>query len=304
MKKVLITGASGFIGRHCLPLLLERGFEVHALSQKPLPGLGKDIIWHSQNFLDDNKTQRLIENVQPSHCLHFAWFTEPGKYWSSPENLRWTASSVSLLYSFNQNGGERFVGAGTCAEYDWRYGHCTEMLTPLEPATIYGTCKNAFQNILSSLSSSFSLSSAWGRVFFLYGPYENPTRLVPHIITSLLRGNLALSSHGNQLRDFMHVSDVAHSFVDLLESKVKGPVNIASGKPVFIKNVIYAIAEYLDGFDKLQLDALPAQDEPLLLTADVSRLRDEVGYVPRFDLELGLKQTIDWWKKNLPEQNI
>src|SRR5215207_601381 len=130
MKKVLVTGASGFIGRHCLPLLLERGFEVHALSQKPLPGPGNDVIWHSQNFLDDNKTQRLIENVQPSHCLHFAWYTEPGKYWSSPENLRWIASSALLLYSFNQNGGERFVGAGTCAEYDWRYGHCTEMLTP------------------------------------------------------------------------------------------------------------------------------------------------------------------------------
>jgi nucleoside-diphosphate-sugar epimerase len=102
----------------------------------------------------------------------------------------------------------------------------------------------------------------------------------------------------------MHVSDVASAFVDVLESGVKGPVNIASGKPVLIKNVIYTIAEHLNGSDKLRLGALPAQNEPAVLTADVSRLQNEVGFVSKFELELGLKQTIDWWKKTLLEQTI
>ena len=154
MKKILITGASGFIGRHCLPLLLEKGFEVHALSLEPRSNLQKDIIWHSQNLLDYERTQRLMESLRPSHCLHLAWYTKAGKYWSSQQNLHWVSSSALLLDSFHQNGGERFVGAGTCAEYDWHYGHCVEMLTPIEPATLYGTCKSSFQKMLSSFSAN------------------------------------------------------------------------------------------------------------------------------------------------------
>ncbi len=303
MKKVLITGASGFIGRQCLTPLLERGFEVHALALEPVVEYEKDVIWHCQNFLDEEKTQRLIKTVQPSHCLHLAWYTEPGKYWSSPENLWWTASSISLLYSFHQQGGERFVGAGTCAEYDWRYGHCSEAVTPLEPATLYGTCKNTLQKTLASFSANTSLSSAWGRIFFLYGPYEHLARLVPSVINSLLHNEPALCSHGNQIRDFMHVSDVANAFVCLLESEATGPVNIASGKPVSIKDVIYKIAEYLNGFDKIRLGALPVKNEPAVLTADVTRLQYEIGCNPRLDLESGLEQTIDWWKKSLLEKS-
>lgn len=297
MKKILITGASGFIGRHCLPLLLEKGFEVHALSQEPLPGLGKDIVWHSQNILDDEKTQRLVEDVQPSHCLHFAWYTKQAKYWTSPENLRWVASSISLLNSFHRNGGKRFIGAGTCAEYDWRYGHCSEAITPLKPATLYGTCKNTFQKMLASFSANNSLSSTWGRVFFLYGPHEHPARLVPAVINALLCDELALCSHGNQIRDFMHVSDVANAFVCLLESEVTGPVNIASGNPISIKDVIYKIADQLNGRDKLKFGALPTtKNEPALLTANVSRLTDEVGFSPKYSIEAGLEQTVTWWK--------
>jgi nucleoside-diphosphate-sugar epimerase len=83
VRKILITGATGFIGRQCLIPLLEKGFTVHALAQKPLGGYENDVIWHRQNFLDDEKTKGLIESIKPSHCLHFAWYTEPGKYWSS-----------------------------------------------------------------------------------------------------------------------------------------------------------------------------------------------------------------------------
>lgn len=303
MRKILVTGASGFIGRHCLPFLIEKDYEVHALSLEPLQDFKKDIIWHNQNLLDNEKTQHLVESIQPSHCLHLAWYTEPGKYWASPENLRWAASSISLLYSFHQNGGERFVGAGTCAEYDWRYGHCSEMTTPLEPATLYGTCKNAVQRTLASFSENASLSSAWGRIFFLYGPHEHPARLVPAVVNSLLRNEPALCSHGNQVRDYMHVSDAANAFVSLLDSNIKGSVNIASGTPVLIKDIIDAIAKQLSGFCKLRLGALPPKNEPALLTADVSRLRNEVGYVPEFDLKSGLEQTIDWWKRTQVEKN-
>ena len=301
MKKVLITGASGFIGRQCLAPLIERGFEVHALALEPLAEYEKDVVWHCQNFLDDEKTRDLIKTVQPGHCLHLAWYTEPGKYWSSPENLKWTASSLTLIQSFQQQGGQRFVGAGTCAEYDWRYGHCSEAITPLEPATLYGTCKNNLQKILASFSENGLLSSAWGRLFLLYGPHENIVRLVPNVINSLLRGERALCTHGNQLRDFMYISDAANALVCLLDGEIMGPVNIASGNPVSIKDVVSKIAQLMEGVDKLKLGALTAKNEPAVLTADVSRLWGEVGFISSVGLELGLDLTIEWWKKQLEE---
>lgn len=297
MKKVLITGASGFIGRQCLTPLLEKNYEVHALALEPVANYEKDVIWHCQNFLDEEMTQLLINTVHPSHCLHLAWYTEPGKYWSSPENLRWTAASISLLHTFYQQGGERFVGAGTCAEYDWRYGHCSEAVTPLEPATLYGTCKNTLQKTLASFSANTLLSSAWGRVFYLYGPHERPARLVPSVINSLLHNEQAICSHGNQIRDFMHVSDVANAFVCLLESKKTGPFNIASGIPVTIKDVVGIIADQLNGRSLLEFGAIPTvKDEPALLTADISRLKYEAGFLPKYSIESGLEQTITWWK--------
>jgi nucleoside-diphosphate-sugar epimerase len=302
MKKILLTGASGFIGRHCLPFLLENGYEVHALSLAQLPEFSEDVVWHTQNLLDIESTKHLIESVRPTHCLHLAWHTEPGKYWTSSENLDWISASISLLQSFYKNGGERFVGAGTCAEYDWRYGYCSEAFTPLAPGTLYGVAKYAFQKILHSYSENFSLSSAWGRVFFLYGPHEHPARLTSSVIASLLRGEPALCSPGNQIRDFMHVADVGGAFVRLLESEVKGEVNIASGKPVSVKDFIGIIARQINGIDRVKLGALPARNEPAMLVADISRLKDEVGYTPHFDLEAGLSQTIAWWKETLEKK--
>jgi nucleoside-diphosphate-sugar epimerase len=297
-KKVLITGASGFIGRQCIPTLLKMGYDVHALSLEPLEEYRKDVTWHCHDFLDDANTKNVIDTVRPSHCLHLAWYTEPKKYWTSLENIRWTASSISLITHFHKQGGERFVGAGTCAEYDWRYGHCTEELTPVKPTSLYGTCKNALQEILSSFASTNLMSMGWGRIFFLYGPYEHHSRLVPSVINSLLRGEQALCSAGTQIRDFMHVSDVANAFVMLLESDKVGPVNIASGSPVSIKDVVFKIAEQFNAFDKIRLGALPPINEPAILTADVNKLQKEVGYKPVFNLDSGIKATVDWWKNH------
>jgi nucleoside-diphosphate-sugar epimerase len=303
MKKLLITGGSGFIGRHCLPGLLEYGYDVHVLSRNQRQGMDKNITWHCQDFLNNQQTKSLVEKLKPNYCMHLAWTTEPGKYLNSPDNLQWVSSSLVLLNSFYENGGERFVGAGTCFEYDGQFGNCSEAISPLDSDSLYGTSKNAFQKILASFSSKVSLSSSWGRVFFLYGPHEYPSRLVPSVITSLIRNEPALCSHGNQIRDFMHVEDVANAMVSLLESNVTGPVNIASGKPVFIKDIVNKIAELLNKSDNLKLGALPARKEPAVLIADISRLKNEVGFTPKFELENGLQQTINWWKETINRQD-
>jgi nucleoside-diphosphate-sugar epimerase len=300
VKKILVTGASGFLGGQCLIPLLEKGYEVHAISLNKTFWPEKNVIWHHLNLLDTEKTRKIIETVRPSHCLHLAWCTEHGKYWTSPENLLWTAASISLLFSFYKCGGERFIGAGSCAEYLWQQGPCSEATTPLQPSTLYGTCKDALQKTLTSFSERTSISSAWGRIFFLYGPREYPSRLVPDIVNSLLRGDEAHCSHGRQVRDFMHVIDAANAFIALLESNVAGPVNVASGIPITIKDLALKIGDQIDRRDMLKFGTKYAgENEPAILTADVKRLKNEVGFVPKFDIEFGLEQTINWWKDSI-----
>lgn len=210
------------------------------------------------------------------------------------------SASLALLQAFAEQGGRRVVMAGSCAEYDWEHGRCMEDVTPRTPATVYGTCKNALQDMLAVYARQYDLSSAWGRVFFLYGPHEYPSRLVALVIRSLLRGQPALCSSGEQVRDFLYVSDVASAFVALLDSKVQGPVNIASGEAMTIRNVVAETAMKLGCPELLRLGArAPSTQEPPILLADVRRLKEEVGWRPGFDLNRGLDATIAWWREQL-----
>lgn len=303
VKKVLVTGATGFIGRHCLPFLLEKGYEVHAVSSRGSIGDFPNIHWQRADLLDPGQVSGLMARVKPSHLLHFAWVTTPGTYWTSLENLRWVRSSLDLLEGFVKSGGRRAVVAGTCAEYDWRYGYCSEQITPLIPTTLYGICKHSLQNMFEAFARQSGLSSAWGRIFFLYGPHEHSGRLVPSVVCSLLQGERARCSQGNQVRDFLYVQDVADAFVTLLERDVMGIVNIASGSPVVIRDIVYKIAEKLNRKGLIQFgDSSTSSAEPPLVVADVRRLSNQVGWSPRFDLDQGLDQTITWWEKRLFEK--
>lgn len=298
MKRVLLTGATGFVGRNAIPYLINGGYEVHAVSTHAAKQ-ERGVHWHSVDLLDELQVARLLNEVRPSHLLHFAWYAEHGKFWKSPENFRWLAASIALLRHFHATGGQRVVMAGTCAEYDWNYGYCTEAITPCYPATPYGVCKNALQDVLRVYGVEEKLSSAWGRIFFLYGPQENPARLVASVANALLRGEVARCSHGKQLRDFMHVEDVASAFVSLLNSPVEGAVNISSGLPVSLRDVITTVAGYVGAGELVQFGVLPvATNDPPLLVGNNRRLLQEVGWHPQYSLHDGIVQTINWWNHN------
>lgn len=300
MKRVLLTGASGFIGRHCLPGLAERGYEVHAVSaHAPVPSLLRPgVHWHQVDLLDAALASALLEQVRPTHLLHGAWYAAPGKYWTAPENFRWVESSLHLLQTFAACGGRRAVGVGSCAEYDSRYGYCSEQITPLSPGTTYGVCKHALQLMFQALGRQTGLSVAWGRLFFLYGQHEQAERLVASVVRAVLRGQPAPCTHGRQLRDFLYTRDAADALSALLDSEVTGAVNIASGVPVALRDVVYEIARQLQRPDLIELGACVApESEPAVLLADVGRLRDEVGWSPQYDLASGLAETIKWWKQ-------
>lgn len=297
MKRVLVTGAAGFIGRQSLSKLIDCGFEVTAVTTQAPINSNPAVKWVRADLMDPLQVSRVFAEVRPTHLLHFAWYAEHGKFWSAPENFRWVQASLKLLEAFAQNGGRRVVTAGTCAEYDWKYGYCVENQTPLDPHTVYGTCKAALGALQAAYCRQTGISSAWGRIFLLYGPYEHPNRLVSSVILSLLRGETARCSHGRQVRDFMHVEDVASAFVALLASSVEGAVNIASARPVALRDVVGAIAQCLSRDDAVDFGAVAAVNDPQLLLADNRRLSEEVGWSPSYDLDSGLNSAIRWWKQ-------
>ena len=300
MKRVLLTGATGLIGRHCLPTLLASGYEVHTVSTRHSSAHLLGVQAHQADLLEPAQVAALLASVQPSHLLHLAWYTQPGAYWTSLENIRWVQASLGLLQTFVAHGGRRVVMAGSCAEYDWSYGYCAERITPLRPATMYGKAKHALQLLEDAFAEQTQISAAWGRIFLLYGPHEYPERLVAAVIRALLQKQPARCSHGNQIRDFLYVQDAADAFVALLESDVRGAVNIASGAPITLKQIIYSVADMLAQREFVQLGALTAPaNEPPLLVANIDRLANEVGWRPAYELERGLEQTVRWWKGTL-----
>lgn len=306
MKRILVTGAAGFVGRHTLPLLVAAGFDVHAMALHPSPFEPASPVaahWHSVDLLDAAAVDALIQKVRPTHLLHFAWITLPGAYQHSPENHRWLEASLHLFRCAIAHGALRIVGAGSCFEYDWKDGLCIEGQTPLHPSTLYGICKRDCGIALLDLAQQGGVSAAWGRIFFLYGPGEPRQKFVASIVHSLLRGEDALCTHGRQIRDFLAVQDVASAFVALLQSDVTGPVNIASGVPVTLGEIAAMIGGIMDGKDRIKLGAREAlAGEPPMIVADVARLRDEVGWRPGRTLREGLEETIEERRTKSTEQ--
>lgn len=296
--RVLVTGARGFVGRHCLRDLLERGNEVHAVSSTDHDHEPAAVIWHRMDLFDAAAVADLVAGIRPTHLLHLAWDTTHGAFWTSPENMLWLAASVDLFRVFADHGGRRAVMAGTCAEYVWDDGVCDERTTPLQPRTLYGACKHALHVAAEAYATQTGVSLAWGRVFFLYGPGEKRGRFVPSIVLPLLRGEPAPCSHGRQVRDFLHVEDVAAAFTTLLASDVTGPVNVASGTPVRLADVAETIGEIIGRPGLVRLGAIPAAaNDPAAIVVDVTRLTAEVGWRPKHDLRSGLSQTVEWWRE-------
>jgi nucleoside-diphosphate-sugar epimerase len=239
--------------------------------------------------------QALVALVRPSDLLHLAWYVDPALYLTSLENLTWVGATLDLIEAFGRHGGQRVVAVGTSAEYDASRGPCSEHQTPLAPATLYAACKRAVHEALAGWARQTGTSAAWGRVFFLHGPAEAPGRLVPQLVRAGLAGKPFGLRYPDQVRDYLHVADAGAALAALLQSEVRGAVNIASGDGVSLARLAREVGDCL-GAPVALGPREPGVDPVPSLVADISRLRDEVGFAPHYALAEGLHDTVSWWK--------
>jgi nucleoside-diphosphate-sugar epimerase len=284
--RVLITGGSGFIGRHVSRVLNSEGIEFFAVGRTSARVSSKHINLDLLNALD---FEALIKVTKPTHLIHLAWCTEHGKYWESQDNLGWMTSTYKLFEAFAQQGGTHAFIAGTCAEYDWRYGYCDEELTPCNPGTLYGITKDATRRMCQILASSCGIPLAWGRIFFPFGPGENPRRLIPSLFRAF-RGEIdPFGVNKHYLRDFVHVEDIASAICVCVQQKFNGVINLSSGNPVALEQIVRAIATAEGKDPRLILDKdAPKRAEPQLLVGSSQKLRS-LGWAPKQDVKSALE---------------
>lgn len=288
MANVLITGGTGFLGSALVRRLARAGDRVLLLTRRDSDlrriAMVKDRVTLLPCELGDVSTwEPAVQRFAPERVFHLAWYAEPGKYLTHTErNLEHLGLGAIFVERVLRLRPRHFVVTGTCFEYDTAAGYLREDVTPESPTYVYSACKLALKTVALQLARDAGAPLVWARIFYLYGPYEDPRRLVPMIANALRRGEpILLRSHGRQIRDYLHVEDVASGLDAAAGLGRPGVVNIGSGVPVSVRGLASGIAEVLGkpGLLSFAGDETPLA-EPPFVCADASRLR-ALGWTPR-----------------------
>lgn len=302
-KQVLITGGTGFIGQNVVNQLLTRGYEVHSLVYPPFAAEQEGLIQYEMNLLDSKSVEEFFKEHHFENLIHLAWYVGKGCQ-TSNINLDWLVASFNILKNFQKSKGTKILMAGSVSEYDYSYGYMDERKTPLNNEFLYGKSKAALYSIAKEFCWRNGINFKWARIFNVYGPNERKERLMPSVITSMLKGEDVKVSTCEKFQDYLHVEDMATGIVSLFESNISDAVNICSGKPVQLRTIVEKIAELTDFKGKILWGAVPTYFEEPLVVGNNNRLKNEVLFTPQYSLEDGLKQTINWWRKYLKEESL
>lgn len=261
MRRIAITGASGFVGQQILKTLVQTECEILLLSRStPLikfKNYADKIKYIETTDVFSETADELAKKIQNVDILiHAAWYAEPGKYLQSEKNIDCLSGTLALAKASAQAGVRRFVGIGTCFEYDLSFGHLS-VDTPLKPTTPYAAAKASAFFSLSHYFAAAGVEFAWCRLFYLYGEGEHEKRLVPYLRARLARGEAAELTSGNQVRDYLDVQEAGHLIAETATGKQQGAVNICSGKPVTVRQLAEKIADEYGRRDLLHFGVRP-----------------------------------------------
>lgn len=282
--KLLLTGASGFIGSAIVRLALEAGHQVTALYRRPPAKPDRRL----NCVIGDLAKPPWEQLTSFDSLIHAAWFTTPGLFWESPENDNHLVWGRALVTQAFERGVRHALMVGTCAEYAPSDKAQHEEHSELAPRGRYGRCKDELRRFAETAASEAGASVCWARLFYPYGPGEPAEKLTSAAVMKMQSGQrLELKTPADQ-KDYIHVDDAAQALLTLSERQAVGSYNVASGEAISVAEVVTMIAEEL-GRPEFAPQNGPAKGT--LELADITRLR-ELGWSPRTSLREGIRSLI------------
>lgn len=269
MNRILLTGATGFVGLPVAQKLAAAGHDLTCVirtgTEERLEGLNTRTMTCDDIFSQPSDWWTKILTDQDI-CIHLAWYAEPGKYLNSAQNLDCLAGTLSMARGAVDAKLPRFVGIGTCFEYDLAEGELS-IETPLAPDTPYAAAKTAAFTMLKAWFATTDVEFLWARLFYLHGHREDRRRLVPYLHQQLSNGQMAELTSGTAVRDYLNVDKAAEMLVSDVLSRRVGPVNICSGMAVTIRELAEEIAKQYGRQDLLKFGARPDNltDPPIVI---------------------------------------
>lgn len=279
MKKVLVTGATGFIGTAVVEELLRKGFSVIASSYDKSKAVSKD--WFNQVTYIEFDLRSFNNNIdyfdlfqQPDMLIHLAWEGLPNytHEFHVKENL---PRHASFLKNMLVNGLADITVTGTCFEYGMQEGCLSENME-CHPANPYAIAKNELRKQLEALSSAMGFNFKWIRLFYMYGSGQNPKSLISQLDKALEQNEPVFNmSGGDQVRDFLPLEKVAAYIVAIASQKrITGIINCCSGKPVTVKEFVENYLKEKNKSIRLNFGYYPYTDyESMKFWGDNSKLK-------------------------------
>lgn len=303
MRKVLITGASGFIGRKTvMAALRQKDWQVHTVGRKSNYSFPYEVIQHRADLSNADECQQVLKEASPNAIIHLAWALAEQNYSEEVSNLIWLENSLRLLRYFFENGGRRFLFAGSASEYGEPGGRHVEESAPVN-RTVYGESKAVFEQISMNYCRKHQYEFVSARCFPVYGEGDNRTfKAIYAAIIAFLKKETFICKGPNNVWDYIHVDDVADALVEIMASGYCGAVNVGTGMAHTMREVFQMIADRM-GCPQLLLCNETAKNVTIQV-ADPRILNEKIGYSCKVNFGDGLDRTIAWWNAQYNSSEI
>jgi nucleoside-diphosphate-sugar epimerase len=305
---VLVTGATGFVGSCLVRRLVVEGYDVHIVVRRDsarwrIGDLSGKMVEHHCDLRDAAAVERLTDSVRPEIICHLATY---GGFASQQDNRTIVEANLlgtmNLLRACEKTGFRLFINTGSSSEYGQKQHPMREGDLP-EPLGDYGVTKVAATLFCQSEAVTKGLPVVTLRLFSPYGPWDDPRRLIPFVAACLLAGESPQLASPKSVRDYVYIDDVVDCYLSLIRSRERGPAgifNVGSGRQHTIGEVVSLLEDLAGSGVCARWGERPlARPEPEVWVADVSKVRDLLGWIPRTSLHDGLATTLTWMRDNL-----